>query len=175
MSRLFVRHAPTRAPPLVPSACLATVSIAFPTAGRLLPLVSPLLFFLTRSSRWKESPFLQARNMPAPATAPVHPPALARLREVPALFQIQSALPHPHPLFLTHPLSLSDPLRLRNLLFSVPPPQTRNADDETRKVHETAAEHGLGPNPKERIISAEWDSSLIGRLSALHSSPICIK
>ncbi|KAI5018730.1 hypothetical protein ZWY2020_043618 [Hordeum vulgare] len=64
------RHAHRRGHrPLAPSPRLAAVSIAFPTAGRLLPLVSPLLFFLTRSSRWKESPFLQARDLPTPATA----------------------------------------------------------------------------------------------------------
>ncbi|XP_044980826.1 uncharacterized protein LOC123448116 isoform X2 [Hordeum vulgare subsp. vulgare] len=64
------RHAHRRGHrPLAPSLCLAAVSIALPTAGLLLPLVSPLLFFHTRSSRWKESPFLQARNLPAPAAA----------------------------------------------------------------------------------------------------------
>ncbi|KAI4980879.1 hypothetical protein ZWY2020_021364 [Hordeum vulgare] len=53
--------------PPSPSPCRppAAVSFALPTAGRLLPLVSPLLFFLTR----KESPFLQARDLPAPAAA----------------------------------------------------------------------------------------------------------
>ncbi|XP_044950528.1 uncharacterized protein LOC123400173 [Hordeum vulgare subsp. vulgare] len=64
------RHAHRRGHrPLAPSPRLAAVSIAYPTAGRLLPLVSLLLFFLTRSSRWKESPFLQARDLPTPATA----------------------------------------------------------------------------------------------------------